>query len=315
MSAMILSFTPNPAVDKTLQVADLGIGHVNRALDSHLDPGGKGINVSRVAHRLGASTLAVGVLGGHIGRLLQGALREEDVPFEFVWIAEETRLNVILHDRSTSAGTRVWDRGPIADESCVERIEDVIERRLDDASVFVTTGSLLRGMPADFHARWIEHARARGVKTILDADGRWLEQALPAGPDLIKPNVHEAATLLGRELPTEREVVQGALELCERGAGAVVISRGGEGSILATGGRVFRAIPPRISLRSTVGSGDSMVAGLAIALADGDPLEEGLRVGTAAGAATATTVGTSLATADQVRELVHDVRLDEIPTS
>lgn len=312
---MILSFTPNPAVDKTLQVTGLQVGEVNRALDAHLDPGGKGINVSRVVHRLGGSTLAVGVVGGHIGRLLQGALREEDVPFELVWIQAETRLNVILHDQSTGAGTRVWDRGPVADESCIERLEDVLERRLPDASVFVTTGSLLRGMPADFHAMWIERARALGVKTILDADGKWLEQALPACPDLIKPNVHEAATILGRELPTEEAVVAGALELCERGAGAVVISRGGEGSILATGGRVFRAVPPRIDLRSTVGSGDSMVAGLAMALADGDPLQEGLRVGTAAGAATATTVGTSLAAAEHVRELLPEVRLDEIRTS
>ena len=312
---MILSFTPNPAVDKTLQVSGLQVGEVNRALDSHLDPGGKGINVSRVVHRLGGSTLAVGVVGGHIGRLLQEALREEDVPFELVWIQAETRLNVILHDQSTGAGTRVWDRGPIADESCIERLEDALERRLPDASVFVTTGSLLRGMPADFHAKWIERARAHGVKTILDADGKWLEQALPARPDLIKPNVHEAATILGRELPTEQDVVAGALELCERGAGAVVISRGGEGSILATGGRVFRAVPPRIDLRSTVGSGDSMVAGLAMALAAGDPLQEGLRVGTAAGAATATTIGTSLAAAEHVRELLPDVRLDEIHTS
>jgi 1-phosphofructokinase len=312
---MILSFTPNPAVDKTVQVTGLIPGEVNRALDSHLDPGGKGINVSRVAHRLGASTLAVGVLGGHMGRLLQQALREEDVPFEMITIEAETRLNVIVHDHETNAGTRIWDRGPIADSACLERLEDTLERRLEDASVFVTTGSLLRGMAADFHADWIARARDRGVKTILDADGHWLAQALPARPDLIKPNVDEAASILGRELPEEADVVRGALELCERGAGAVVISRGGRGSILASDGRVFRAVPPRIDLRSTVGSGDSMVAGLAMALADGDPLEEGLRVGTAAGAATATTLGTSLATADQVRELLPDVRVEEIRTS
>ena len=315
MACVILSFTPNPAVDKTLQVSQLEIGEVTRALDSDLDPGGKGINVSRVVHRLGGSTLAVGVLGGHIGRLLQHALREENVPFEFVWIQDETRLNVILHDQSTNAGTRVWDRGPIADESCIERLEDVLDRRLEDATVFVTTGSLLRGMPADFHARCLERARAKGVKTILDADGKWLARALESRPDLIKPNVDEAATLLGRPLPEEGDVVAAALELCERGAGSVVISRGRAGSILATRGRVFRALPPQIDLRSTVGSGDSMVAGLAMALAAGDPLEDGLRVGTAAGAATATTVGTSLADASHVRELLAEVRIDEIRTS
>jgi len=309
---MILSFTPNPAADKTLQVRPLLVGEVNRALESHLDPGGKGINVSRVVHRLGGGTLAVGVLGGHIGSLLQRALHEEGVPYEFVWIEQETRLNVILHDQESGQGTRVWDRGPVADESCLARLEDVIARRLDGASVFVTTGSLLRGMPADFHARCIELARERGVPTILDADGHWLAQALPAGPALVKPNVQEAESLLGRRLPTEDDVVEAALELCEQGAGAVVVSRGGEGSILATEGRVFRALPPRVDVRSTVGSGDSMVAGLALALARGRPLEEGLRTGTAAGAATATTVGTSLASAEQVRELLPAVRIDRI---
>ena len=310
--AMIVSFTPNPAVDKTLQVRPLHVGEVNRALDSHLDPGGKGINVSRVVHRLGGTTCALGVLGGHMGRLLQRALRDEGVPFEFVWIEAETRLNVILHDQTTGRGTRVWDRGPIADAACVERLEDLLERRLEGAAVFVTTGSLLRGMPADFHRTWIVRARERGVATILDADGQWLEQAIDAAPDVIKPNTDEAAALLGRPLPTEEDVVAAGPELCARGPRAVVISRGAAGSILTTAGRAFRAVPPQIELRSTVGSGDSMVAGLALALARREPLEDGLRVGTAAGAATAATISTSLASADDVRSLLSQVRVEEI---
>ncbi len=311
---MILSFTPNPAVDKTLQVRSLDVGGVNRALDSDLDPGGKGINVSRVAHRLGGTTLALGVLGGHMGRLLQRALREEGVPFEFVWIDAETRLNVILHDQSDGGGTRVWDRGPIADAGCVERLEELLDRRLSEAAVFVTTGSLLRGMPANFHHIWLAEARRRGVRTILDADGHWLAEGLAAEPDVIKPNVREAESILGRALPSEQDVVAAAHELCERGAGAVVISRGRAGSILATRGRTFRAVPPTIALRSTVGSGDSMVAGLALALSRGEPLEQGLRLGTAAGAATAATTSTRLATADEVRALLADVSLDEVRT-
>ncbi len=310
---MIVSFTPNPAVDKTLVVRDLVAGGVNRALDSYLDPGGKGINVSRVLHRLGVPTLALGVLGGHVGSLLDAALRREGVPSEFVWIDAETRLNVILHDEARGRGTRVWDRGPEVDATCLERVDAMLGRRLEDADVFVTTGSLLRGMPADTHARWIAEARRRGVRTILDADGAWLAAALPAGPDLVKPNVREAESIVGRPLPDEAEVVLAGREILDRGAGAVVISRGGAGSVLVTRDGAWRAVPPTVRLRSTVGSGDSMVAGLAQALAAGRPLVEGLRTGTAAGAATATTVGTSLATADQVRELEPLVRIDELP--
>ncbi len=309
---MIVSFTPNPALDLTLEVKRLAVGDVNRAKDSHLDPGGKGINLSRVAHRLGGATIALGVLGGHIGKIAERSLRKEGVAFEFVWLRAETRLNVILQDRTTREGTRVWDRGPKVGPKGLARIETMVKRRLEGATVFISCGSLLPGMPPDFHLAMLRLAKERGVKTILDADEEWLRKGLDAEPDLIKPNLSEAASILGRELANESEAIDGALELLDRGPRAVLLSMGERGSILATRAGVFRAIPPKIELRSTVGSGDSMVAGVALAMARGQPLVEGLRTGTAAGAATATTIGTELASADNIRELLDDVRIEQI---
>ena len=309
---MILSFTPNPALDLTLAVPDLVIGRVNRTEESHLDPGGKGINVSRVVHRLGGETVAVCVLGGHVGKLAERALREEGVPTEIVWIRAETRLNVILQDRSTSEGTRVYDRGPAAGGSCVRRIDETLDRLLPGASVFVSSGSLLPGLPDDLHERLLRQARDVGTKTIVDAGGEVLLRALTAGPDLVKPNAREAGEILGRTLDTEEKVVDAAHELRRLGAGTAVVSRGEHGAIMASPEGTFRAVPPPVTLRSAVGSGDSMVAALALALAHGQPLEEGLRIASAAGAATAASLGTGLAEAEEIRELVDDVVVEAL---
>ena len=312
---MIVSFTPNPALDLTLLVPQLEVGEVNRAAESYLDPGGKGINLSRVVHRLGGATVALSVLGGHVGKLAERALRKEGIAFEFVWLRAETRLNVIVQDQSTREGTRIWDTGPAVGPDGVARIRAMVKRRLQGATVFVSTGSLLPGLPEDFHHGMIEAARKQGVKTILDADGKWLMSALPAQPDLIKPNVREAESILGRKLPDEAAAIAGARELLDHGPTAVLLSMGGRGSILATADGTYKAIPPKIELRSTVGSGDSMVAGMALAMARGQPLVEGLRIGTAAGAATATSVGTQLASAEEIRELLDDVRIEELRIS
>ncbi len=309
---MIVSFTPNPALDLTLEVEDVEIGGVNRTEASHLDPGGKGINVSRVVHRLGGETVALGVLGGHIGKLAERALRKEGVPTEMVWIRAETRLNVILHDTLSDAGTRVYDRGPPAGVSGLERVDEMLDRWLPRADVLVTTGSLLPGMPEDLHRRILAQSKDHGTRTILDSSGTVLAAALDAGPDLIKPNAQEAGDILGRTLDSEDDVLRAAEELRARGAGAVVISRGRYGSILASDEGLFRAVPPGVELNSTVGSGDSMVAALALAMVRGEPLSEGLRLGSAAGAATAASRGTQLGTAEEIRELLPGVVLEEM---
>lgn len=307
---MIVTFTPNPAVDKTLLVPSLAVGAQNRAREAHLDPGGKGINASRVVHRLGRSTVALTVLGGHIGRLLRGALDAEGVPCRFVEVHEETRLNVILQDETTGASTRVWDRGAAVPPDAMADLGDLLAHWVPHAKVFACAGTLPPGVPGDTYERLLRAAAASGAKTLLDADGETFRAGLAGRPTVIKPNVREAEAVLGRRLTTEREIIDGARELLARGPEAVVVSMGASGSVLVTAGRVVRAVPPAVRRMSAVGSGDSMVAGLLIALAEGLPLEDGLRLGTAAGAATAMTVGTQLGTREEIEALVPGVRME-----
>jgi 1-phosphofructokinase len=309
---VIISFTPNPAVDKTLFVRGLRHGAQNRADESHVDPGGKGVNVSRMAHRLGVPTVALGVLGGHIGRLLARSLELEGVPAHFVWTHEETRLNLILVDPDAKESTRVWDRGPRADPETSDELLALARRWSPGAAVFVAGGTALPGMPDDIHAQALAYAKAAGARTILDADGDAFRLGLAAKPDLVKPNVKELERLLDRELPDEKAVIAAAREVLDLGPKAAVVSMGKKGALLVERARVVRAVPPEVLVRSVVGSGDSLVAGLAVAMARGDDLLAGMRLGSAAGAATAAAVGTHLGEREEVERLVAGVRVEEV---
>lgn len=309
---MIVTFTPNPAVDKTLLVPALRVGGVHRAREAHLDPGGKGINASRMVRRLGRETTALTVLAGHMGRMLHATLAEEGVPCEAVWVGDETRLNVILQDEATGASTRVWDRGAAVPGEARDDVHALVDRWLPHARVFACAGTVPPGLPADHYVGVLEAAARAGAKTLLDADGDAFRAGLAGRPTVIKPNVREAEAVLGRRLTNEREVIDGAVELLRRGPEAVVVSMGAAGSVLVTADAVVRAVPPQVTRRSAVGSGDSLVAGLLIALAEGLPMEEGLRLGTAAGAATARSVGTQLGTREEVESLLPQVRLERL---
>jgi 1-phosphofructokinase family hexose kinase len=306
---VIVSLTLNPAVDKTVTVRRLALGAVNRIDRSQLDPGGKGINVSRVVHRLGHPTIAFGFLGGSLGSIVTRALDEEGVAHRFAWVRGETRLDVIVVDDDTGTSTNLYDRGPEIDAASQGALLADVGRWLAASRVLVVAGSLPPGVPTDVYASLLGEAARRGVHTILDADGETLRRGLAGRPTLIKPNVEEAEALLGRRLPDRDAIVAAARELLERGPRAVVVSMGAAGSVCATAGRVLHAVPPRVERRSTVGSGDSLVAGLAIALATGDDLAAGIRLGTAAGAATAMTPGTQLGTREETEGLLAGVEV------
>ncbi|HEX2571895.1 MAG TPA: 1-phosphofructokinase [Polyangia bacterium] len=309
---MIITLTVNPAVDQTLWVDHFRPGHVNRPTEVHLDPAGKGINVSRMVHRLGRPTIALGFLGGDIGHLMQTALQAERVQNHFVPIAGQTRINVTIVDRTEGLSSNLYGPGPRVTAEELGELDEMLECWFKAGRVLVLAGSLLPGIPEDFYARYIERARACGVKTILDADGPSLRQGIAAQPFLIKPNQTEAEHLLGRPLPRLEDVARGARELSERGISVVVISLGAAGAVCAYEGNLWHVLPPKVQLQSTVGSGDSLVAGMAVELADGGGVVAGLRLGTAAGAATALSAGTSLGTPEDVKRLLAEVQIKEL---
>lgn len=309
---MIITVTLNPAVDQTMFVERLSVGDVIRAQQTQLDPAGKGINASRVAHRLGWPTIAFGFLGGETGLIAERALDAEGVQHHFVRLPGQTRINVTVVEEAAARATSMYGPGPEVTADHLNALGELLRFWLQAGRVLLLAGSLPPGVPTDTYAQLIREARAHNVITILDASDNALRRGIAAKPDVIKPNASEAEELLGRRLPDRAAMVGAAHELAAGGVGIVVISMGARGSVCVRGNQVWHVRAPTVERRSTVGSGDSFVAGLAIALARGDSVEAGLRLGTAAGAATAASAGTALGQADMVAALLPQVRIEEI---
>jgi 1-phosphofructokinase family hexose kinase len=285
----ILTITLNPAVDEALAIEELVLGSVNRCALSMLDVGGKGINASRVIRRLGRKTIALGFVGGVTGAMIRSRLDEERVMHAFDDVDEMTRVNVMVFENKSGRRSRIYLPGATVQAS---RIADLRLRmeQVRSGGIVVLGGSLPPGLPEKTYHDLVAWLRSRGVRSIVDTSGAALARLLPAKPALIKPNVKEASELLGGlPITTDSDALSAALELRRLGPEAVVISQGAAGAVAVNADGAWKASPPTVVKRSTVGSGDSMVAGLAIALAEGSGLEEGLRIGTAAGAATAIT--------------------------
>jgi 1-phosphofructokinase family hexose kinase len=253
--------------------------------------------------------MALGFLGGKTGQFVCAVLQAEGVPHDFIWLDKPTRRNLCIEETSGRPPTMLNEPGPEISPQHWEALLAKLDAYLPQASWVAMGGSLPPGVPRDAYAILIERAHQAGVPCALDSDGPPMLAGLRARPELIKPNEHEAERLLGRALRTDTDCFEAARELHARGIRYVIISRGARGADAVSPEGAFRAIPPQVQVRSTIGSGDSMVAGVLHILAQGGSFEEALRWGTAAGAATATTSGAEIARREQVLELLPQVKI------
>jgi len=309
---IITALALNPAIDRTLLVPGFTAGATNRVAAVRMDPGGKGINVARVARALGAQVEILGFLGEENADLILRSLKQEQVDHRFLMVPGETRVNLKIVEPESGQLTELNESGfTVAEEQVCELIS-LVEQQLPRTAVLVLAGSLPAGVPATVYRDLIALARRAGVPTIVDTDGEPMRAALKAHPTLIKPNLAETEGLLGRRLESPEAVVQGARQLLVEGPEVVVVSSGADGAALVTAGQSWWATPPDIRPGSTVGAGDSMVAGFAVALSRGLPLPEALRLATAAGTATAGLDGTQVCTGSSVEAVLPLVRIAEL---
>ncbi|MGZ3498011.1 MAG: 1-phosphofructokinase [Vulcanimicrobiaceae bacterium] len=307
----VTTVTLNPAVDEAVSLAVFVPGATNRCDLDALDAGGKGVNASRVIRRLGRQTIAYGFVGGVTGQMLRERLDSEDVLHAFDDVDEMTRLNVMIYERESGRRSRVYLPGARVEADKIAGLQTRLEQ-IPRGSLVVLAGSVPPGLPVTVYRDLVRWFDERGVRSIVDTSGDALAAVLEARPFLIKPNVEEAQELLGCTLGADDDVARAARDLRARGVENVVISQGAQGAIGAGPDGTWKAITPSVVARSTVGSGDSMVAGLAIAFNEDSGLREGLRLGTAAGAATATVPGTHLCNAQDVQRLLQDVVLQAV---
>lgn len=309
----ILTITPNPALDLSTTTETVRDTSKLRCTAARFDPGGGGINVARVVRRLGGDCLALFPVGGATGQRLRGLLEEEDVPCHCVDIAGETRESFSVRERSTGRDFRFVLPGPELAPPEWQACLDAVATHARPGGFVVTSGSLPPGAPADFHARVAQRARAVGCQVAVDASGQPLAEALKAGVDLVKPSLRELRELTGLPLATEPERLAAARALVRDGrAGIVALSLGAEGALLVGAGTELRAPPVPVQVATTVGAGDSFLAGLVCVLARGEPLEEAFRTGMAASAAALLGLGTTLCRAADVRRLREAVTIERL---
>lgn len=266
---MIVTVTPNPSLDRTFELDALVPGEVNRARSVHHDPGGKGINVSRALARHGVATTAVLPAGGPVGDRLVAMLRSVGVEAVGVPVAGETRTNVTLVDGG-GVTTKVNAAGPDLTATEVDALVDAVEGLLAlRPRAVVAAGSVPGGAAADLYPRLARLVSAAGTDFVLDTSGSALAAAVAEGGiRLLKPNDEELAELVGRELRTVGDVVDAARHVQASGVGELLVSLGAHGALLVTAQDHWWAGGPPVVPLSTVGAGDTALAGF---LSDNQP--------------------------------------------
>jgi 1-phosphofructokinase family hexose kinase len=304
---VIYTVTLNPAIDRILEIDTFQLDGVNRIEGESRYAGGKGIDVSRALRELGSDSVALGFVGGYTGHEVAGRLGAEMVNCRFTLIDNETRTNIIVHCRSSGKVTSLNARGPDISSVELESFLKHLGHLYPPPSFFVCSGSVPPGVPSDIYRRLIEWARSHQIKVLLDATGLPFKEGIEATPFAIKPNRRELSDLVGRELNTIEDVVACAEKLHIQGISVVLVSLGAEGIVGLSDEGAFHALPPKVEVNSTVGAGDSAVAGFLIGQLGGFGLAEALRLAAAAGTAAALTSGTELCRREDFERLREQI--------
>lgn len=302
---MIVTVTPNPSVDRALVVDRLVRGEVLRTSGHQRDPGGKGINVSRALHANGHPTTAVVPVGGSEGDLLLRLLDETGLTVVTVPIAGSVRSNLTVAEPDGTV-TKLNEPGPELSSEELRRLVDASITAATDAEWLVVSGSLPPGTPTSLLTELITRRHAAGSRTAIDTSGAALTAALAAGPDLVKPNAEELAECTGHTLLTLGDVIDAARALRGMGAGAVLASLGPDGALYLDDDVQAHAELAVTHPKSTVGAGDSTLAGF---LTAGDRPLAGLRAAVAFGAAAVQLPGSQLPGPEHLRPdavVVHE---------
>ena len=297
---MIYTVTLNPALDKTVVIPHFRADTVNRVTNVRMDPGGKGINVSKVLAELGEPSVAFGFAGGTAGQTLRRMLAERGLESELYEADGETRTNLKIIDPASHTNTDVNEPGP---QVSATALEELLRRLL----ARIAPGSLPAGAPADTYRRWTERCRQASARVFLDADGEALARGLQAGPYLIKPNRDELSRLVGRPLSSCADIAEAAQGLFAYGVRKIVVSLGGEGALYLTEGKMWQAQAVPVPVGSTVGAGDSMLAALALAAQRQMDVDQSIRLSMATGAANVMTSGTQPANYAAIAPLLQKV--------
>ena len=306
--AKSLTLTLNPALDLTVELARLEPGQVNRSDAMHSHAAGKGVNVAQVLADLGHTLTVSGFLGEDNAQVFETLFTQRGFVDAFIRVPGETRSNIKLAEQDGRI-TDLNGPGPMVDEAAQQALLARLDQIAPEHDVVVVAGSLPRGVSPQWLQGLVTRLKSLGLKVALDTSGEALRVALAAGPWLIKPNTEELADALGCEVVTERAQAQAAHRLHTQGVEHVVISHGAEGVNWFSGGSALHASPPKVTVASTVGAGDSLLAGMLHGLLGVHAPEQTLRTATAIAAMAVTQIGFGIHDTALLASLEQGVRV------
>ena len=307
---MILTVTPNPAVDRVYVLEKVDYGEVNRVREATCSAGGKGINVARVAKILGEHTDAAGFAGGRNGQYICEQISLLGIGDKFTEIKGETRVCTNITQAETS--TEFLEKGPfVTSGECDEFIKN-FENNLDRYDVIVVSGSIPPGVPEDLYPQMICKANAEGKIIIADTSGQSLISAIKAKPFMVKPNVYELSALFKKEIKGAEDIKDVLSALKNAGIKLPVVSAGKDGCYSFLEGKVYHFVPPDVNVINPVGSGDSFVAGLAVGLMRKQSMMDTIKLAMACGTANTQFSQTGLVSAELVEKFFGEITVSMI---
>jgi 6-phosphofructokinase 2 len=307
----ILTITFSPCIDKSTLVPELVPEKKLRCAEPKLEPGGGGINVARAIKKLGGNATALYLAGGYTGKYFNALVQKENIHAIVVETENETRENLIIVDQSANKQYRFGMPGTNVQEKEWKKLLEEVEH-YPGPEFIIVSGSLPPGVPADIIARIARIAKKKESKIIVDTSGEALQYALEEGVFLLKPNIGELASLTGHRHIEPYEISQLARDLIHKAESEVlVVSLGADGAMLVTSDQIHKYKPPAVERKSTVGAGDSMVAGIVWSLSRGNDIAAAVRYGVACGTAATLNPGTELCKPEDADELFNHISMSE----
>lgn len=308
----IATITVNPAIDQTVSVDDFRVGEVNRSQWMRFDAGGKGVNVASFLADYGLDVAVTGFLGEENADVFERHFKRKNIEDRFIRVPGETRINIKIMDEANQTTTDLNTPGQVPGEYAVSRFYEQVEAMMEACDCFILSGNLQAGLPSTFYADLIKLLKSKKCRVVLDTSGDALVDSLKAGPNLIKPNIHELSALVNKPLDRIKEVHRSAVSLLNDETTLVVVSMGADGALFVDKDQAFVARPPSIPVKSTVGAGDAMVAGLVAGINKKLSLQDCARLATAFSLSAVTRLGRDLPKPAVIEDFKKQVEIEPI---
>ncbi len=309
---MVVTLTLNPAIDRTIKVPLLNQRDVTRVTSTRRDAAGKGINVSKVIASLQGDTVCTGFLAGDNGVFIQNQLDQLSIRTDFVQVSGETRENIKIQETDTNKVLEINELGPTISPSELQEITTKLDNLLQEGDVLVISGSMPKGINQDYYKTLLERYNAKGVTTLLDTSLHLLTRGIEGKPSIIKPNLYELEKLTGKTLSSNNDIIDEAKKLLQKGIKEVIVSMGKDGVLYISNNKVYKVTVPSVQVESTVGAGDSFVAGYSYALDNNFKLTKALRYAASVATASCKTEGTNPGSLEDITEIYKESTISEV---